>query len=608
VKQLSAEISAARRMPGSERRTVRPVSSTEHKDCTAMSKRKDAERDYFKKAFDDLAIGGYIGDPSGRLAYAYIRVSSDDQAEEGRSGLPRQIAHCHEIATKRGYRIPWDLVFADDATGFEFEDRPSLAELRQEYKNGKRACAVVMEHIDRLSRNSDWHQGFLLDEMAKHGIEAVFWTAFHSRIERAVMGAVAQDAMELSIARMYQGQINKAKSGRVTSKKRTYGFYFVDSQGQAGDKARKDTHYAINKSEEPAVCMIYKKLGIEGMKLRPLAEELRRLYPPPGNYQYWSPTMIRAIVKNPVYKGEFVARRWQQVRRLQPTKDGLSMRYVTSMIERPREDWIIVPVPPIVSVELWELANRALQKNREMSSRNAKIPYLLTGLVKCSACGYGYIGHYKSNSPLHRYYRCNSQFSPLKSEREKIGCKQPNIPCRILDEAVWSVVSSVVLKPEILLQALDEHFANDGNADLLRQIAHIQETINGKGLEDEKNRKAYQAGAYDEHEFAALRRQIKEEVHILLAEKSKLESRVLTAEEVEEQKRFILALAKQGQDGNGLTNEPFEVKQRMIKLVVDHIELNVQKGTFSVRGKLNNVVSAVYSLNDIAFGSVGTSA
>ncbi len=34
------------------------------------------------------------------LAYGYIRVSGEQQAEEGRSGLPRQILHIHQVAQK----------------------------------------------------------------------------------------------------------------------------------------------------------------------------------------------------------------------------------------------------------------------------------------------------------------------------------------------------------------------------------------------------------------------------------------------------------------------------------------------------------------------------
>jgi DNA invertase Pin-like site-specific DNA recombinase len=165
----------------------------------------------FKSEFDILAKDGAIGAPDGAAAYAYIRVSDSDQAEDGRSGLPRQIQNIHEVATQRGYRIPWELVYAEDHTGFEFETRLQLAKLRRAFKSPTRAAdVVVIEHLDGLSRESNWHQGFLLDEMQKHGIQAVFWKSFGSRIERAVMGAVSQDAMEQAKQRMQAGTRRRA--------------------------------------------------------------------------------------------------------------------------------------------------------------------------------------------------------------------------------------------------------------------------------------------------------------------------------------------------------------------------------------------------------------
>src|SRR5258706_4639646 len=181
--------------------------------------------DFFKGGFDALAVDGCIGSPHGQLAYAYIRVSSDEQADEGRSGLPRQIEHIDEIGIKRGYKIPWDYVFADDYTGFEFEERPALSILREEYKSPhRRANAVVMEHLDRLSRNASWHQGFLLEHMQRHEVSAIFWKEFSSLIERSVLGAVAQEGMEQSKRRMMEGNLHKARSGRVTAHTAAYGY------------------------------------------------------------------------------------------------------------------------------------------------------------------------------------------------------------------------------------------------------------------------------------------------------------------------------------------------------------------------------------------------
>ncbi len=223
-----------------------------------------AKLDFFKEAFDQLAVDGFIGDPNGEPGYAYLRVSSAGQAEEGRSGLPRQILHCHEIAEQRKLKIPWDLVFADDHSGFEFQERPELSRLRDEYKGpNRRANAIVMEYLDRLSRNADWHQGFLLDEMKQFRLRTVFWKDFSSRIERAVIGAISQEGMEQAKQRMAEGNLFKAKDNRVTARTAAFGFKIVDRYGNASPEARKDTHYAIEPAEAEAVVAIFTKVGTE---------------------------------------------------------------------------------------------------------------------------------------------------------------------------------------------------------------------------------------------------------------------------------------------------------------------------------------------------------
>src|SRR5690348_10943797 len=86
---------------------------------------------WVKDEFDRIAVGGLLGDPDGKSAYAYLRVSSQGQAEEGRSGFPRQLLHVHEKALQLHLCITWELVFFDDHTGFEFRDRPALGSLRE---------------------------------------------------------------------------------------------------------------------------------------------------------------------------------------------------------------------------------------------------------------------------------------------------------------------------------------------------------------------------------------------------------------------------------------------------------------------------------------------
>src|SRR5207302_3922720 len=56
--------------------------------------------------------------------------------------------------------------------------------------------------------------------------------------------------------------------------------------------------------------------------------------------------------------------------------------------DRPRADWIEVPVPALVSEERFALAQEQLTKNKHHSPRRTIEPTLLQGMLVCQKCGY----------------------------------------------------------------------------------------------------------------------------------------------------------------------------------------------------------------------------
>src|SRR3972149_6992087 len=108
-----------------------------------------------KEEFFKIAVDGYLGDPDGDDAYAYLRASSERQVEEG-SSFPRQLESIHKAAKRDNLRVPFTLIYFDDGfTGFEFEHRPALLTLRHDTKTSPTANHLILEDIDRLSRNAD---------------------------------------------------------------------------------------------------------------------------------------------------------------------------------------------------------------------------------------------------------------------------------------------------------------------------------------------------------------------------------------------------------------------------------------------------------------------
>src|SRR5437016_6801044 len=75
--------------------------------------------------------------------------------------------------------------------------------------------------------------------------------------------------------------------------------------------------------------------------------------------------------------------------------------------ERPRADLIEVPVPALVSEELFALAQEQLEKNQRHSPRRTVEPTLLQGMLVCERCGYAlYRSSTRTSKHKLNYYRC----------------------------------------------------------------------------------------------------------------------------------------------------------------------------------------------------------
>lgn len=573
------------------------------------------DKQTFKTEFDRLATNGSIGAIDGLPAYAYIRVSSDEQADEGRSGLPRQIQHIHEVAAQKGYSIPWELVYADDFTGFEFEDRPALAALRKAIKaGGRRANTVIIESLDRLSRNADWHQGFLLDEMKQQQVEVVFWKTFSSRIERTVMGAIAQDGMEQAQERMRDGNRRKAKERKcVTAKFAAMGLKLVDPTGQEKTQsARKDTKYAIDENRSALIDFIFDALAYQDMTTYTLVNALDKLAETdprfrPQRAKGWSEGRIVQMVKNPVYKGEFIANRhYREVVAQYDEKTG-TYRKAKKWFERPEHEWVRISVPAIVDAETWDRANKNLWGNKHRSPKNRRHDYLLTGLVRCAACGWRYHGqsyyegpHCTEQSKPSRY-GCSKK-SHIAKQRNEPRCGAPSLFCDTLDTAVWQIiVGDFFGDPERMMRALDAKYCGDEYQEVKSKIAYLEGQI-GVNIKTEADEHAlYLAGGYTPEEFAAERRSLMNQREKLQSQIKQLQSQILTPEQIAAKKREALQLIEAMRHIDPRT-APFEVRQRTIRALVDEITLNTAEGSFEMTGALG---TNVYRLDRSAVTTSG---
>lgn len=128
--------------------------------------------------------------------------------------------------------------------------------------------------------------------------------------------------------------------------------------------------------------------------------------------------------------------------------------------DRPREQWVVVPVPledSGLSRTLADAAKEVLAENlrRRPASTVARRFWQLSGsIAKCGVCGNGFSPHTVHSQGRRRvYYRCftryNSGLDACSNGR--------NMAAPALEESVWTAVVLILSEPERLLRQYEKH-------------------------------------------------------------------------------------------------------------------------------------------------------
>src|SRR2546430_456569 len=108
--------------------------------------------------------------------------------------------------------------------------------------------------------------------------------------------------------------------------------------------------------------------------------------PSPRGGPRWNVASVRGILRNPSYAGRAVSNRTQVAPARGRKSAMLPAGPGVSHAPRPEEDWIAVPVPAIVSEEVFAQVQAKLDANQQTAARNTRHEYLLRALVSCRAC------------------------------------------------------------------------------------------------------------------------------------------------------------------------------------------------------------------------------
>jgi site-specific DNA recombinase len=393
-------------------------------------------------------------------AAIYARVSSARQKEQ--QTIQSQTAALLAHAAKLGLDVPAEWVFEDDGCSGATLVRPALERLRD------LVCQVPVEVVlcyapDRLARRYAY-QALLVEEFARAGTEVCFVNGPQGdRPEDALLvqfpGMIAEYEKAQIIERTRRGKAHRARQGSVNVLSGApYGYRYVRKSDHA------EARYELVEPEASTVRELFGRYTQETCSIADLARWLsEEQIPTRTGKDRWDRSTVWGMLRNPAYAGRAAfaktMRTDQPARLTRPARlQGRSISANPLIAHRPREDWVQIAVPAIVSEETFQLAARRLADNQRFAARNTKVASLLQGLAACQGCGYAYYrtSTRTTNKKLY-YYRC------LGSDdyRDPGGRRCANLPVRAdyLDQVVWQHVTRLLADPALVRGELDRRLA-----------------------------------------------------------------------------------------------------------------------------------------------------
>ncbi|MGH8328556.1 MAG: recombinase family protein, partial [Steroidobacteraceae bacterium] len=350
----------------------------------------------------------------------YARVSTERQQE--RRTVTSQLEALRAAADADGHEVIEE--FIDDGYSGARLDRPALDRLRDTAEAGV-FDTVLCLCADRLAR-AYAYQVLILEELERFGVKVRFLEGPAlsedpgSTLLVQMQGVIAEYERAKIAERYRRGKLYRARAGEIPFWKTSYAHRRVVPAD--GGPSRIE----IFEPEAEIVREIFHAYVEKGLSIRQIAHDLLdREIPSPTGKPMWGTSTITRLLNNEAYIGTVYYNRRESL-------DGNGRHGArnrkTRHRERPREEWIPIPVPTIIDPDTFARVKHVSRDNTKWNPRGAEWgAWLLRGLVECGHCHLGCNCHKMRgrNSTVHRYYYCRGH--DLLRARSEGRCPERNI-------------------------------------------------------------------------------------------------------------------------------------------------------------------------------------
>ncbi len=379
----------------------------------------------------------------------YARVSTEQQAQAGT--IESQIQSVLQLIKADNLTLEDSYKFIDDGYSGTTLVRPALERLRDAAHAGL-IDRLYVHSPDRLSRKYAY-QILLVDEFHKSGIDIIFQNSPRrgtpeDELLLQVQGMMAEYERAKFLERSRRGRLHAAKRGCVSVfGSAPYGYRYITKKSSAAGEA----HFVIEAEEAKTVQQVFQWFCVERTTITEVCRRLQEAgIKTRKGRTVWTNKTIYGMLKNPAYTGNAAYGRTRigpRRKELRAKSSAQGLRtHDFSLYRTSADDWIRIPVPPLISSIYFDIAQQQLDENRRFArARFRGSQYLLQGLIYCNICRRAYYGKPVWCARMEQryfYYRCRGSDKCRLTEQSKCANKQ--IRREKLEDAVFEKVRSTL--------------------------------------------------------------------------------------------------------------------------------------------------------------------
>ena len=446
-----------------------------------------------------------ISDYNLRVVY-YARVSTDkyDQIHS----LEAQKTYFENLLARNPN---WTFVkgYVDEGlTGTKIDKRDSFIEMMRDAKRGK-FDMICTKEVSRFARNT-------LDslsctrELLTYGVAVHFENDNLNTIDEdsdfrlTTMASLAQEESRKTSERLKFGFRQSVEKGTVLGNDSIWGY------------RKEKGKLVIVEEEAEMVRTIFDLYANGNLGVRAIAKMLSDSGLRNTNGNPFSFSTIKGILVNPKYKGFYCGNKTHKVHFL-----SNEIAYV------PKDEWVVYEdhekVPPIVSAELWDKANRKLKERSEKMSSSDKTSYqnkyLYSGKIVCGEHGTCY------HHTIYKYKNLgNKELWACKEYGNGNKCRNPLVYTTEMDAVMREVYNQIICEKTSIINELIELYKESGSTKAIAKSKHkIQSDINAILAKKDKLLDLATDGRLSNEEFQQRNNSFNAQVSELRARLSELE-------------------------------------------------------------------------------------